>query len=251
MFLQARLFSTEVERADYFNHHRLFGFFLYFLSFVRGTHTPRMAHSAGWGRRISYVWASTQGRQPVSPATVHIPLRGEWTLNGSSLPPFTAPPFTLHSAAPHPSLPPLCTLHSRPSLRRHSLFIPPLFTLHSRPSAPFTPALHCAALHPSFRRSSPFTPAPLHPSLPPFTAPPFTIHSAALHPSLAPLCTLHSRPSLSPFTAPPFTIHAAALHRSLCHRSLSPFTPPHRTQSPLTPPPSPALRCATLHTPFL
>jgi hypothetical protein len=36
------------------------------VSYVRGTHTPRMAHSAGWGRRISFVWASTQGRQPVS-----------------------------------------------------------------------------------------------------------------------------------------------------------------------------------------
>jgi len=43
-----------------------FLFFAFFASFVRGTHTPRMAHSAGWGRRISYVWASTQGRQPVS-----------------------------------------------------------------------------------------------------------------------------------------------------------------------------------------
>jgi hypothetical protein len=51
------------------------------VSFVRGTHTLRMAHSAGWGRRISYVWANTQGRQPVSFVTVYIPLRGEWTLN--------------------------------------------------------------------------------------------------------------------------------------------------------------------------
>jgi hypothetical protein len=61
------------------NHHRLVVFSL--LSFVRGTHTPRLAHSAGWGRRISYVWASTQGRQPVSFIIVHIPLRGEWILN--------------------------------------------------------------------------------------------------------------------------------------------------------------------------
>jgi hypothetical protein len=57
--------------------------FLFFAirSFVRGTHTPRMVHSAGWGRRFSFVRASTQGRQPVSFVTVHIPLRGEWTLN--------------------------------------------------------------------------------------------------------------------------------------------------------------------------
>jgi hypothetical protein len=40
-----------------------------------------MAHSASWGWRISYVWASTQGRQPVSFVTVYIPLRGEQTLN--------------------------------------------------------------------------------------------------------------------------------------------------------------------------
>jgi hypothetical protein len=56
-------------------------FFTLFASFVRETHTPRMAHSAGWGRRISYVWAITQVRQPVSFVIVHIPLRGEWTLN--------------------------------------------------------------------------------------------------------------------------------------------------------------------------
>jgi hypothetical protein len=38
------------------------------VSFVRGTHTRRMAQSAGRGRRISFVWASTQGRQPASSA---------------------------------------------------------------------------------------------------------------------------------------------------------------------------------------
>jgi hypothetical protein len=32
----------------------------YFISILLlgGTYTPRMAHSAGWGRRISFVWAS-------------------------------------------------------------------------------------------------------------------------------------------------------------------------------------------------
>jgi hypothetical protein len=34
------------------------------VSFVRGTHAPRMAHSASPGGRISFVGASTQGRQP-------------------------------------------------------------------------------------------------------------------------------------------------------------------------------------------
>jgi hypothetical protein len=33
---------------------------------VRGTHTPRFAHSARRGRRISYVRACTQRRRPVS-----------------------------------------------------------------------------------------------------------------------------------------------------------------------------------------
>jgi hypothetical protein len=36
-----------------------------FLS-ARGTHTPGLAHSARWGRKISYVRACTQGRRPVS-----------------------------------------------------------------------------------------------------------------------------------------------------------------------------------------
>jgi hypothetical protein len=40
-----------------------------------------MAHSAGWVQMISYVWAITQGRKPVSFITVCIPFRGEWTLN--------------------------------------------------------------------------------------------------------------------------------------------------------------------------
>jgi hypothetical protein len=49
------------------NHFHLYTSFIpSSVSYVRGTHTPRMAHSAGWGRRISFVWASTQGRQPVS-----------------------------------------------------------------------------------------------------------------------------------------------------------------------------------------
>jgi hypothetical protein len=49
------------------NHFHLFTSFIPLsVSYVRGTHTPGMAHSAGWGRRISFVWASTQGRQPVS-----------------------------------------------------------------------------------------------------------------------------------------------------------------------------------------
>jgi hypothetical protein len=140
------------------------------------------------------------------------------------------------------------TLHSRPALRRHSLL-------------PFTLALYCAALHPSFRRFSPFAPAPfthsvaLHPSLrlsSPLTPPPFT---PALH-----CAAIHSCPSLWPFTAPPFTLHSAAFHPSLPHPSLtlSPFTlhsaslhPSLRLSSPLTPPPfTPALHRAALYRSF-
>jgi hypothetical protein len=46
-------------------------------NFVRGTHTRRHAHSARWGRGISFVVARTQGRRrPVSFIKVPIPLRG-------------------------------------------------------------------------------------------------------------------------------------------------------------------------------
>jgi hypothetical protein len=59
------------------NHHLLCSSFpSFFLSFVRGTHTPRFAHSARWGRVISFVVACTQGRRPVSFVLVYIPLRG-------------------------------------------------------------------------------------------------------------------------------------------------------------------------------
>jgi hypothetical protein len=68
------------EAARYVTFPPCYPFLLCPHHFLRGTHTPRMAHSEGWGRRISYVWASTQGRQPVSFVIVHIPLRGEWTL---------------------------------------------------------------------------------------------------------------------------------------------------------------------------
>jgi hypothetical protein len=104
------------------------------ISFVRGTHTPRIAHSARWGWRISFVWASRRGdsRFPLS-FVVYIVLRSEGTINEIQtkpnpsllyplLPPFTPPPFTpaLHCAALHrsprrPSLPPF-----------NSHFIPPL-----------------------------------------------------------------------------------------------------------------------------
>jgi hypothetical protein len=65
------------------NRHHPSLFFVRFVSllsfnFVRGTHTPRKAHSARWGRRISFVVDRTQGRRPVSfVKKVHIPLRGE------------------------------------------------------------------------------------------------------------------------------------------------------------------------------
>jgi hypothetical protein len=117
-------------------------------------------------------------------------------------------PFTLHSAAHHPSF-------GRSS---------PLIL------APFTPALHCAALHSagyhlSFSRSSRLTPARhSRPSLPPFTAAPFTLHSAAPYPS-------RPHPSLLLFTTPPFTLHPVALHcgPTLHRPSLPPFTLPHFT----------------------
>jgi hypothetical protein len=111
-------------------------------------------------------------------------------------------------------------LHSHPSLCRPSHFIPPLFTLHclalhsrvhSRPSLPpftppsFTPALHCAALHPSPRR----------PSLPPFD-------SAARHSSFR---------LSSAFTPLPFT---PALHSSTLHSCPSLRRPPPLTPSPFT-----------------
>jgi hypothetical protein len=52
------------------------------ISFVRGTHTPRIAHSARWGWRISFVWASRRGgsRFPLS-FVVYILLRSEGTIN--------------------------------------------------------------------------------------------------------------------------------------------------------------------------
>jgi hypothetical protein len=59
-------------------------YFLIFasISFVRGTHTPRIAHSARWGWRISFVWASRRGdsRFPLS-SVVYILLRSEGTIN--------------------------------------------------------------------------------------------------------------------------------------------------------------------------
>jgi hypothetical protein len=113
-----------------------------------------------------------------------------------------------------PFIPPLFTLHSRPSLRRPSPFIPPVSTVHS------------ATVHspPSLRRTALHRPSLPH-HLPPFAVPPFTRLSAALHPSL-------------PHPSSPFT-HSVALH------------PSFRLSSPLTPPPfTPALHRAALYPSF-
>jgi hypothetical protein len=62
------------------------------ISFVRGTHTPRIAHSARWGWRISFVWASRRGdsRFPLS-FVVYILLRSEGTINEIQTKPKTKP----------------------------------------------------------------------------------------------------------------------------------------------------------------
>jgi hypothetical protein len=107
-----------------------------------------------------------------------------------SLPAFTVPPPTHHSAALHPSV---CHPSLPPLTVPAFTLLPPPFTLHF-------PTIHSRRVL-------------RHPLLPP----------SLRRPSLRPL---RSRPSLPPFTAPAFTLHSDALYRSIRHPSPPPSAAP-------------------------